>query len=274
MEHKYFSKTLKVVAHRGDSAFFPENTLPAFKSAAELGVDCIETDVHLTSDGVCVIWHDDTFERLTGKKGLVSDKSYKELLTMDAGRMFTMDNGKTFPFRGKGITIATLDEALKAIPDMRFNVDLKDNNLELVKEFAKIVRENNAENRVLGASFHDTILKKIRIIIPEITSSFSKKEMLKIVILNKLGILGFQGKFKADAAQIPEYQGKIKVLTKSLIRILHKKGVKVHIWTVNNKKDMIRLFNMGVDTVMTDNPRLLIETVREMAPPGPTNIGI
>ena len=264
MEHKYFNKALRVVAHRGDSAFFPENTLPAFKSAAELGVDCIETDVHLTSDGVCVIWHDDTFERLTGEKGLVSDKSYKELLTMDAGRMFTLDNGKTFPFRGKGVKIATLDEALKAIPKMRFNVDLKDNNLKLVAEFAKIVRENNAENWVLGASFHDNILKNLRIIIPEIASSFSQKEMLKIVIYNKLGILGFLGNFKADAAQIPEYQGKIKVLTKSLIRIFHNKGVKVHVWTVNNKLDMIRFYQMGVDTVMTDNPRLLIETVNKM----------
>ncbi|MEA1910614.1 MAG: glycerophosphodiester phosphodiesterase, partial [Spirochaetota bacterium] len=229
MTHKFFSKTLKVVAHRGDSAFFPENTLPAFKSAAELGVDCIETDVHLSSDGVCVIWHDNTFERLTGKKGLVSDKSYKELLTMDAGRMFTSDNGKTFPFRGKGITIATLDEALKAIPNMRFNVDLKDNNLKLINEFAKIVRNNNAENRVLGASFHDNILKSIRTIIPEIANSLSQKEILKIVILNKLGLLKFYNNFKVDAAQIPEYHGKIKVLTKSLIKIFHKKGVKVHI---------------------------------------------
>ncbi|RKX85581.1 MAG: glycerophosphodiester phosphodiesterase [Spirochaetes bacterium] len=264
MEHKYFNKTLKVVAHRGDSAYFPENTIPAFKSAAELGVDCIETDVHLTSDGVCVIWHDDTLKRLTGGNGLVSDKSYKELLTMDAGNMFTMDNGKTFPYRGKGIKIATLDEALKAIPEMRFNVDLKDNNFDLVKEFAKIVRNNNAENRVLGASFHDIILKKIRIFIPEIASSFSKKEMRIIVILNKLKILGFFSNFKANAAQIPEFNGKTKVLTKSLIKIFHKKGVKVHVWTVNKKEDMIRFYKMGVDTVMTDDPRLLIETVNEM----------
>jgi len=264
MKHKYFDKPLKIVAHRGDSAFFPENTIPAFKSAAELGVDCIETDVHLTSDGVCVIWHDDTLERLTGGNGLVSEKSYKELLTMDAGNMFTMDNGKTYPYREKGIKIATFNEALKAIPKMRFNVDLKDNNLDLVKEFAKIVRDNNAEDRVLGASFHDIILKKIRIIIPEIASSFSQKEMLKIVMLDKLGLLRFYKNFSADAAQIPEYSGKLKVLTKSLLKTFHKNGVKVHIWTINKKEDMIRLFDMGIDTIMTDNPRLLLETINRM----------
>jgi glycerophosphoryl diester phosphodiesterase len=264
MEHKYFSKTLKVVAHRGDSANFPENTLPAFRSAAELGVDCIETDVHLTKDGVCVIWHDDTLERLNGDNDLVSDKSYQELLDMDAGNMFTTDQGKTIPFRNKNIKIATLDEALKAIPKMRFNVDLKDDNLNLVKEFAKIVRNNSAEDRVLGASFHDKVLKEIRITIPEIASSFSRKEIRTIVILDKLGILGLFSRFKADAAQIPEYDGKTRVLTKSLMRIFHKKGILVHVWTVNRKEDMIRLFNMGVDTVMTDNPRLLIETVMDI----------
>lgn len=263
MEHKYFQEGLKVVAHRGDSAFYPENTLPAFISAEKLGVDCIETDVHLTSDGVCVIWHDDTLERITGDTGLVSDKSYEELLSMDAGKMFTKDNGKTFPFRGRGIKIATFDEVLKAIPNIRFNVDLKDNNFQLVNEFAKVIRENNAQNRVLGASFHDKIIKKIRVIIPEIASSFSRKEMSKIVKLSKIGILRLHGRFQADAAQIPEFHGKVRVLTKSLINIFHKNGVKVHVWTVNKKEDMIRLFEMGVDTIMTDNPRLLLETVKK-----------
>lgn len=264
MEHKYFSKTLKVVAHRGDSAFFPENTLPAFISAAELGVDCIETDIHLSSDGVCVIWHDDTLEKLTEDNGLVSDKTYNELMTMDAGRMFTSDKGRTFPFRGKGVTITTLDEALKAIPDMRFNVDLKDNNPDLVKEFAKIVHSNNAQHRVLGASFHDSMVKQIRTSIPEIATSFSQKEIIRIIILNKLGLQGFIKEFTAQAAQIPEYHGSLKVLTKSLIKDFHKKGVKVHIWTVNEEEDMIRLYKMGVDTIMTDNPRLLMETVNKI----------
>lgn len=261
MEHPFFDRPLRIVAHRGDSAYFPENTLPAFRSAAKLGVDCIETDVHLTRDGVCVIWHDDTLERLTADDGLVSDKTYKELIIIDTGTRFTMDDGKTFPFRGKGVTIATLDEVLKENPYMRFNVDLKDDNIELIEEFAKVVRKNNAQNRVLGASFHNNIIKSIRKIIPEIASSFSEAEMRKIVILNKIGLLRFHGNFSADAAQVPEYDNKTKIITKSFIRNLHKKGVKVHVWTVNKKSEMQRLFNMGVDAVITDDPRLLIETL-------------
>ena len=264
MKHPFFNKSLRIVAHRGDSAYFPENTLPAFKSAAELGVDCIETDVHLTSDGQCIIWHDDTLEKLTDDNGLISDKSYEELLTLNAGNMFSRDNGRTFPFRGKDVTIATLDEVLKALPHMRFNVDLKDDNIELVKEFSRVVRKNKAQNRVLGASFHNSIIKKLRIMIPEIATSFSRAEMRIIVILDKIGILGFHGKFHGDAAQVPEYDNKTKIITKSFIYNLHRKGVMVHVWTVNEKSDMLRFYNMGVDAVITDNPRLLIETVNEI----------
>lgn len=268
MEHPFFNTPLRIVAHRGDSAYFPENTLPAFISASKLGVDCIETDVHLTRDGVCVIWHDETVERLSGIKGLVTDKTYKELMTVDAGNMFTMDKEETYPFRGKGVTIATLDEVLRETPNMRFNVDLKDNNIELVQEFARIVRKNNAQNRVLGASFHNDIIKSIRKLIPEIASSFSRSEIRSIVILDKIGLLGFCKKFKANAAQVPEYDNRIKVITKSLIRKLRKKNVKIHVWTVNKKTEMLRFYNMGVDAIMTDNPRLLIETVNEIEKAG------
>ncbi len=264
MNSKFFEKSLKVVAHRGDSAFFPENTLPAFRSAAELKVDCIETDVHLTKDGVCVIWHDDSMERTSGDKSLITDKKYKELAGMDAGYMFSGDNGKTFPFRGRGVTIATLDEVLKSIPDMRFNVDLKDDNQDLVVEFARVIRANKAENRVLGASFHDSIIKSLREYIPEIATSFSRPELKKLVYMDKLKILKFHNKLPAGAAQIPEYSGRLRVLTKSLIRVLHARGVYIHVWTINNRADMVRLFKMGVDTIMTDNPRLLIEVINSL----------
>ena len=112
--HKFLEPLPRIVAHRGDSAFFPENTIPAFQSAAELGVDVIETDVHLTKDGKIVIWHDPTLERNTDGKGRIEDHTYSELLEYDAGYNFTTD-GETYPFRGKGVHLALLDEALKAL---------------------------------------------------------------------------------------------------------------------------------------------------------------
>ena len=88
--------------------------------------------------------------------------------------------------------------------------------------------------------------------------------MRKIVILDKIGMLRFHGNFSADAAQVPEYDNKTLIITKSFIRNLHKKGVKVHVWTVNEKSEMRRFYDMGVDAIITDNPGLLIETVNEI----------
>jgi len=264
MKYPFFSKKVRIFAHRGDSLYFPENTLAAFKSAAEIGVDCIETDVHLSRDGVCVIWHDDTLENITGEKTRVCEKTFPELQSIDAGRIFSSDGGHTFPFRGKGIHMATLEEVLNALPDMRFNIDLKDRSKKLVKEFVRIVSVCKAEERVLGASFHFENLNLLRRYMPDLPTSFSEPEALKIVLLEKTGLISFKGKFTAAAFQAPEYMGPIKIVTRHMIRILHKKNIKIQVWTVNQKDDMYRLISMGIDGIFTDNPRLLKKVIKGM----------
>ena len=132
MEHPFLNPMPRIVAHRGDSEYFPENTLPAFRSAFELGVDVIETDVHLTKDGHIVIWHDPTLERNTNGSGTLESHTLNELKALDAGYTFTKDGGRTFPFRGQGVQLATLDEALRALPYARFNIDLKSQEEEIV----------------------------------------------------------------------------------------------------------------------------------------------
>lgn len=114
-EYAFLSPMPRVIAHRGDSHNYPENTLPAFRSAVEMGIDVVETDIHITKDGVLVIWHDPTLERNTDGNGRVEDHTLEELRRYDAGYTFTKDGGRTYPFRGKGITICTLAEALEAL---------------------------------------------------------------------------------------------------------------------------------------------------------------
>ncbi len=263
MEHPFFKQKVVVFAHRGDSQYFPENTLPAFKSAAELKVDCIETDVHLTLDGTCVVWHDDTLENLTGDTSKICAHTLKELTALDAGKLFSPDRGATFPFRNRGIRIATLEEVLEALPEMRFNIDLKDNSTKLVKEFVRVVTKHNAVNRILGASFHHGNLLLLRKLLPEMVTSFSEKEAFRIVISQKTGLLPFKRHYQAAALQVPEYSGKIHVVTRRLLRTLHRRGILLHVWTVNDRDTMKRLLDMGVDGIFTDNPRLLIHTIQE-----------
>ena len=252
----------RVVAHRGDSANYPENTLEAFLSAATLGVDVIETDVHLTKDKHLVIWHDPTLERNTNGFGTLESHTLSELEKLDAGYTFTTDGGKTFPFRGKGIKLCTLDQALKACPEERFNIDLKSKEPEIVDEFIRVIRDNHAEDRVCGASFHFSNLRKLREKAPEILTSITTLEVIpKVLFKSFYSSEPFKRK---TIFQVPVKQGCIKVITKDFIDKMHKKNAVIMVWTINKKEDMQQLFSLGVDTIMTDNPRLLISVAKDM----------
>ena len=192
----------RVIAHRGDSKNYPENTLDAFLSAARMGIDVIETDVHLSKDGVLVIWHDPSLDRNTDGSGSIESHTYQELLRYDAGYTFTKDGGKTFPFRGKGVKLCTVSEALKACPDERFNVDLKSKNTAIVDEFIRVVRENKAEDRVVCASFHYKNLKLMRKKAPDIMTSITTLEVIPLVLRQKLHIL--PKSFKRKIICIPD----------------------------------------------------------------------
>ncbi len=262
MEYPFFSENVQIFAHRGDSEFFPENTMPAFQSASEMGVDCIETDVHITRDGVCVVWHDDTLERIAGDPASICSRSLAELKKVDAGMIFSTDHGKTFPFRDKGLQIVTLEELLTALPDMRFNIDLKDKSKKLITEFVRIIQKHKAWDRVLGASFYYENLVSLRKLMPEMATSFAEKEVRRLVALQKTGLLRFAGNLKARAFQVPECHGTMKIVTGGIIKNLHRKNIAVHVWTINDEADMRRLLNMGVDGIFTDNPRLLIKALK------------
>lgn len=258
----FLSPMPRVVAHRGDSANYPENTLPAFLSASRLGIDVIETDVHLTKDKKLVIWHDPTLERNTNGSGTLESHTLKELKELDAGYTFTKDNGNTFPFRGTGVQLCTLDEALRACPNERFNIDLKSKEPEIVDEFIRVIKDNKAENRVCGASFHLKNLKKLREKAPEILTSITTLEVLPKVLFKSF----YSNKpFKSTIVfQVPTAQWGIRIITRSFIEKMHSKNAIVMVWTINEKEEMKRLFSLGVDTIMTDNPRLLIEVAEEL----------
>ena len=253
----------RVVAHRGDSANYPENTLPAFISAAKMGIDVIETDVHLTKDKELVIWHDPTLERNTDGKGTIESHTLDELKALDAGYTFTKDEGKTFPFRGKGVQLCTLDEALKACPDERFNIDLKSQESDIVDIFIKVIRENKAESRVCGASFHLNNLKKLKRLAPDITTSVTTLEVIPLLLKEKMHILPKEFDRRL-IFQVPVSQYGIKVITKHFVDEMHKRGAIIMVWTINNEDEMRRLFRLGVDTIMTDNPRLVIKVAEEL----------
>ena len=253
----------RVVAHRGDSANYPENTLPAFLSAVKMGIDVIETDTHLSKDGVLVIWHDPTLERNTDGHGTIEEHTYEELLKYDAGYTFTKDGGKTYPFRGKGVKLCTLDEALKACPNQRFNIDLKSRNTAIVDEYIRVIRANHAEDRTNCASFHLKNLKLVREKAPDILTSITTAEVVPLLFRQKTHTLPKEFDRKI-IFQIPKQQWGIKVVTPEFVEEMHKREAVVMVWTINDEPTMRWLFEIGVDSVMTDDPALVIKVADEM----------
>lgn len=261
--HSFLEPMPRVIAHRGDSRNYPENTLPAFESAVRMGIDVVETDIHLTKDGVLVIWHDPTLERNTDGRGRIEAHTLEELRRFDAGYTFTQDGGKTFPFRGKGVRICTLAEALEHCPEQRFNIDLKTKCPEIVDEFIKVIREHDAVDRVVGASFHLSNLKRLRRLAPDFLTSVTTAEVVPLLFRQKTHTLPKAFKRKI-IFQIPMAAGPVKVVTPAFVKAMHQRGAVVMVWTINDEETMRRLFEMGVDSVMTDDPALVIKVADEM----------
>lgn len=263
MYESFLSPMPRIVAHRGDSANYPENTLPAFLSGVRMGIDVIETDVHITRDGEIVIWHDPTLERNTNGEGALEIHTLKELKKLDAGYTFTKDGGKTYPFRGKGIQLCTLSEALEACPDERFNIDLKSQEEDIVERYIDVIRKHNAENRVCTASFHLNNLRKLRRLAPDLLTSVSTLEVAPLVLKTKMHMLpaAFDRKI---IFQVPVRQYGITIINKRFIDEMHKRDAVVMVWTINEEEEMERLYKLGVDTIMTDDPALLIKTAERL----------
>jgi len=252
----FFCPEPKFFAHRGASLEYPENTFPSFSRAVEIGVDVIETDVHITSDRRFVVIHDDMVERLSDGEGRVSEMNLNAIKKLDAGYRFTPDKGLTFPFRDKGIRFMTLEEMLDAFPDQRFNIDLKDKNTEIVSLYIDIIKKHKAAQRVLTASFYTCMLKRVRALMPEMATSAGVLEMFMYYVFFKTGLHFFMKKVNPDAFQVPERYGPLHITGKRLIDQAHDRGLRVHVWTIDNEKDMKRLYEKGVDAVMTNDPLL------------------
>ena len=246
-----------VIAHRGGAGLWPENTLYAFERARELGVDMIETDVHSTSDGVLVLMHDATVDRTTNGTGRINEMTLAELKKLDAGYRFSTDGMKTFPQRGRGLTVPTLEEVFAQLPEMRFTIEPKQERPSLAKPLCRIIREKGMTNKVFIGSFRQTVLDEFRKECPEIATSASPVEVSEFMNRSKAG-RDDAYRPAMRALQVPEYAVGMRVLSKDFVEAAHARNLQVHAWTVNETSAMSRLIEFGVDGLMTDYPDRLI----------------
>jgi glycerophosphoryl diester phosphodiesterase len=255
-----------VMAHRGGAGLWPENTAHAFAGAVALGVDVLEMDLHGTADGALVVIHDATADRTTNGAGRVNSLTLADLKRLDAGYRWTNDGGRTYPFRGKGITIPTLREVLDEFPHARLNIDIKQAQPSLVKPFCRMLGESGATDRVTVASFSSQTLAEFRSECPTVGTSAGTDEVLALASDLQAGREIARGKIRFRAVQVPETLGGRGWLTTELVAAAHRGGVEVHVWTVNDEAGMRRMLALGVDGIMTDYPDKLIALLRQTAP--------
>jgi glycerophosphoryl diester phosphodiesterase len=250
-----------VMAHRGGAGVWPENTLHAFAQAVALGVDVLEMDLHATSDGALVIIHDATIDRTTNGAGAVGALTLAELKKLDAGYRWTNDGGRTYPFRGKGLTVPTLGEVLEAFPRARLNIDIKGTPPPaLVKNFCRALRESSATNRVTVASFSSQVLGEFRRECPEVATSASMEEVLALASDLQAGRDIAGDKTRPRILQVPD-----NAIGRGWMEAAHRAGLEVHVWTVNDEAAMRRMLALGVDGIMTDYPDKLIALLKQAA---------
>lgn len=244
------------IAHRGGGLLAPEETLIAYQNAVDLGADVIECDVHATSDGVIICMHDTSVSRTTDGTGFIRDMTLAQLKALDAGYHFTTDDGLTFPYRGQGVEVATLNELLETFPTMHVAIEIKQYTPPIIDELLAVLDQHDAQERVMVASFSDATLAAFRAARPQIVTSYALGEMLAFARLNDTTETDY-----VPPAQL--IQAPMEQTTQANVERAHRLGVKIQVWTVNKREDMERFIALDVDGIFTDDPALLNEIIDE-----------
>ncbi|MFZ1122713.1 MAG: glycerophosphodiester phosphodiesterase [Candidatus Binataceae bacterium] len=263
--------TPRVIAHRGASGEYPENTLAAFRVAAEAGAPYFELDVHMTRDGVVVVSHDPELSRTCGLDAAIRDLTLAELKRADAGWGFTTSRAATtaatatagdgaFPFRGRGIEVPALAEVFAAFPERRYVVEVKQSAPSLVAALLDVIERAGMRRRVLIASEEQAPIDELRALAPALPTGFPYHEIAGFMISLAPAAEPYQP--RGDALQIPpEYEG-WRLVTPQSVAAAHRLGVEVHVWTVNDPAEMLAMLDLGVDGIITDYPARLLALMK------------
>jgi glycerophosphoryl diester phosphodiesterase len=232
----------------------PENTLAAFDLGMAAGADGLELDVHLSSDGVPVVHHDDVLDRTTNGTGPLAARTAAELARVDAGCRFT--RAGDLPFRDRGICVPTLREVLRRYSDTRVIIEMKVDSRELGEAVAAEVRRAGAVERVCAAGYGTRSAAAARAALPEMATSGCHREVQMAVYRSLLGIPVRRAPY--EAYQVPETAGWIRIVSPRFIRHAHDANLEVQVWTVDDEADMRRLLAWGVDGLITNRPDLAV----------------
>lgn len=228
--------------------------MAAFDRGLACGADGVECDVHLSRDGIPVVFHDRTLERTTNAAGPIGALTAAELARVDAGYQFAADGA--FPFRGQGIGVPALESLLRR-HQTRTIIELKQGEPELARAVAALLRKTNAVDRACVGSFYRRGVDVIRAEAPEIVTSASEPEA-RLTLYKSWIRWPAAGERPYRAFQVPEWAGRLKVVSPPFVRQVHAEGATIQVWVIDRPEDVRRLLDWGVDGIISDRPDLAI----------------
>jgi glycerophosphoryl diester phosphodiesterase len=238
------------MAHRGFDLDGLENTMKAFEAAVRLGFRYVETDVHATRDGHLVAFHDDTLDRVTDSTGTITEMSWRQVSRARIG-------GKE--------PVPLLEDLLGTFPELRLNIDIKSSGAVL--PLVRAIERTRAHDRVCVTSFSDQRREAaiMRLTAPVATSAgqnttaaFRAAASLPPLVRPAVVAKALR---HVDGVQVPPHRYGIEVVNPTTVAAAHEVGRFVHVWTVNEVPEMVRLLDLGVDGIMTDRADLLKEVL-------------
>jgi glycerophosphoryl diester phosphodiesterase len=200
-----------------------------------------------------VAFHDPSLDRVTDRSGAIAALSIAEVETADAGHVFTLDGGHSFPFRGRGVGIPRLEELLVRWPEVRVNIDPKTD--ECVEPLVALIDRLGAWDRVGFGAFSDRRLRRVRALSRR--RACTSMGPRAVAVARVAARSGRMPRLGADCVQVPRRSGPLSIVTARFVDAAHRAGLPVHVWTVNDAAAMHELLDLGVDGIMTDRPRLL-----------------
>ncbi len=270
-----------VSAHRGGSAYAPENTLPAFRNAVRLGVDQLEMDTQLTSDNQLVILHDDTLDRTTQCSGAVNAKTLEEVRTCDAAYWFTSGQGPTVPsvdaphpLRGSGVTVPTLRELLDwyvTLPCGRPTLSIEIKNIpgetnfdpvgdKTAKVLLPLLAQYKLESEVVIQSFWPVTLTQVKLLNPRLRTQFlTTSGAGTTAAINLATVIATGQDISAPNFDAPDF-------IELLVQTAHAAGKQVLPYTPDSYADQQKTLGLGVDGVITNNPACTLEILKRKVP--------
>jgi len=275
-ENPWLDRRVICFAHQGGAREAPSSTLYAIRQALAAGATAIELDVHATADGHLVVCHDPTLDRTTNVTGEIASRTLAELLQLDNSYWFVpgedVQTGRepsAYTLRGRApadhqFGIATLAEVFDATPGVPMNLDIKRTAPEVPayeRLLADLIRDHDRADDVIVASFIDGATDAFAAYAPEIATSAGTLAVSQFYRAVRAGEPPPPDIGRHVALQVPARFQDLVVVDPAFVEAAHSAGLAVHVWTINDAREMEQLCDVGVDGIITDEPSVLVRVL-------------